>query len=180
MHQNKSYRPFLILFTGLSGAGKSTIANALQSKLETDGFSSYLLDGDILRKGINKDLSFSPEDRKENLRRMAEIASLFLDAGFIVLSAFITPYKESRNVIKEIVGEENYLEIFVNTSLDTCIKRDVKGLYEKAKKGEIKNMTGIDAPYEVPENPFLEIKEENSLEQTIELIYTAIQNKLKV
>ncbi|MFY7672523.1 adenylyl-sulfate kinase [Tenacibaculum sp. MEBiC06402] len=178
MENKNTKRKFFLLFTGLSGAGKSTIANALQAKLDKHNVATYLLDGDILRNGINKDLSFSPEDRRENLRRMAEIASLFLDKEFIVLSAFIAPYRESRNMIREIIGKENYLEVFVNTSIETCIERDVKGLYEKARKGEILNMTGIDAPYEIPEKPFIEIKEGNSLEETVDLIFNTIKDKL--
>lgn len=178
MEDKNTTRKFFLLFTGLSGAGKSTVANALKEKLETNNIATYLLDGDVLRKGINKDLSFSPEDRKENLRRMAEIASLFLDTGHIVLSAFIAPYKESRSMIQDIIGKENYFEIFMNTSIETCVKRDVKGLYEKARKGEILNMTGINAPYETPEHPFLEIKENSSLEETVNLIFNSIKNKL--
>ena len=178
MKETTTIRPFFILFTGLSGAGKSTLANELKQKLNEQNISNYVLDGDVLRKGINKDLSFSIKDRKENLRRMAEIASLFLDAGTIVLSAFIAPLEESRHQIKEIVGPENYLEIFINTSLKTCKERDVKGLYAKAEKGEIQNMTGIDSPYETPKNPFIQIEETSSIEESIATILKAIHYRL--
>ena len=141
----------LLWFTGLSGSGKSTIANALEYKLHEEGVKTYALDGDNIRKGINNDLTFSPEDRKENIRRIAEVANLMVDAGVVVLAAFVSPYKKDRENIARIVGNDNFVEIFVNTSLEECEKRDVKGLYKKARAGEIKNFTGIDDPYEAPE-----------------------------
>ncbi|WP_348637323.1 adenylyl-sulfate kinase [Aquimarina sp. 2201CG14-23] len=178
--ERNKFPPFFILFTGLSGAGKTTIANKLEQKLFDLDILSYVLDGDNLRNGINKDLYFSERDRKENLRRMAEIAKLFMDAGILVIGAFIAPYIESRNQIKSIVGADNYVEVFVNTSLETCKKRDVKGLYAKAERGEIINMTGVDAPYETPKNPTIEITEKETLDEAVEIIFKAIYHQLKI
>lgn len=149
----KNQNSVLIWFTGLSGSGKSTIANALETELYKRKFHTYLLDGDNVRKGINFDLTFSPEDRKENIRRIAEIANLMIDAGLIVLAAFVSPYTEDRNNVKNIVGSNNFIEVFIDTPLEECERRDTKGLYKKARKGEIKNLTGVNAPYEKPENP---------------------------
>ena len=143
------HQSFLIWFTGLSGSGKSTIANALESKLFEKKIKTYTLDGDNIRKGINNDLSFSPEDRTENIRRIAEISKLFVDAGIVVLAAFVSPYRKDRNAIKNIVGKNNFVEVYINTSVEECEKRDVKGLYKKARMGEIKDFTGVNAPYEV-------------------------------
>jgi len=173
-----NHNSFLIFFTGLSGSGKSTVANALEQKLFAHHVKTYTLDGDNIRKGINKGLSFSPEDRSENNRRIGEIANLFIDAGLVVLAAFVAPYKKDRQLIKETVGKENYIEVFLDISLELCERRDVKGLYEKARKGEIKNMTGISAPYEKPENPDIVLTEENSLEESVHLIFKKIEKKL--
>ena len=170
----------LIFFTGLSGSGKSTIANALEQYLHQNHIKTYTLDGDNIRHGINKDLTFSPEDRSENNRRIGEIANLFVDAGVVVLAAFVAPYKKDREIIKKAVGTENYIEIFVNTSLEVCEQRDVKGLYAKARKGEIKNMTGISAPYEAPERPDAEVTEEHSIEESVTIIYNKIENHLRL
>ncbi|MEX0290788.1 MAG: adenylyl-sulfate kinase [Flavobacteriaceae bacterium] len=178
--QANGHNSFLIFFTGLSGSGKSTIANALEIKLFVDGVKTYVLDGDNVRRGINRDLSFSPEDRSENNRRIGEIANLFVDAGMVVLAAFVAPYEEDRLAIKNTVGEENYIEVFVNASLEVCEQRDVKGLYKKARNGEIKNMTGISAPYEAPKNPTIEVTHMNSIEESVDIIYEAIKNKLRV
>lgn len=173
------HNSFLIWFTGLSGSGKSTIANALEIKLHKKGIRTYTLDGDNIRKGINKDLNFSPKDRTENIRRIAEISNLLIDAGIVVLSAFVSPYKKDRNDIKNIVESVNFVEIYINTSLKECERRDVKGLYKKARLGEITNFTGISAPYEIPTNPEIEIKTEQiSVEQAVEKIYKQIKNKL--
>ncbi len=173
------HNSFLIFLTGLSGSGKSTIANALEQRLYDKKISTYVLDGDNIRKGINKGLSFSPEDRSENIRRIGEISKLFVDAGIVVLAAFVAPYKKDRLFIKNTVGARNYIEIFVNTSLEVCENRDVKGLYEKARKGEIKNMTGISAPYEKPVQPDVELTEMYSIEKSVDLIMEKIKNKLK-
>lgn len=178
--KSNNQNSFLIWFTGLSGSGKSTLANALELKLHKEGIKTYALDGDNIRKGINNDLSFSPEDRTENIRRIAEIANLFVDAGVVVLAAFVSPYKKDRKKIENIVGKDNFVEIFVNTSLQECENRDIKGLYKKARKGEIKDFTGINAPYEAPENPNIEIITDNkTIEESVDFIYNLIKNKIK-
>jgi adenylylsulfate kinase len=144
------------------------------------GFSTFVLDGDNIRNGINKDLTFTPIDRKENIRRIAEVGNLMVEAGILTIAAFVSPYIEDRNSIKKIVGAENYIEIYVNASVEECERRDVKGLYKKARLGEIKNMTGISAPYEPPINPDLEIKTDNlSIEKSVGIILKFLKNKLK-
>uniref|UniRef100_UPI00404B8D3F adenylyl-sulfate kinase n=1 Tax=Gelidibacter sp. TaxID=2018083 RepID=UPI00404B8D3F len=179
--KTNKHTSFLIWFTGLSGSGKSTIANAVELELHKKGIKTYILDGDNIRKGINKDLSFSPEDRTENIRRIAEIANLMIDAGLVVLAAFVSPYKKDREEIKRIVKDVNFVEVYVNTTVEECEKRDVKGLYKKARVGEIKNMTGISAPYEAPEAPDVEIKTEKvSVEQATVKIIEFIKPKLKL
>lgn len=176
--EQNGHNSFLVFFTGLSGSGKSTIANALEQKLFENGIHTYVLDGDNVRRGINKGLTFSPEDRSENNRRIGEIAKLFVDAGIVVLAAFVAPYEKDRVFIKNTVGNENYIEVFVNASLEVCEKRDVKGLYEKARKGEIKNMTGISAPYNIPANPDIEITDLTGILESADIIYEKIKNKL--
>ena len=176
LHQHKA---FLIWFTGLSGSGKSTIANTLELKLNNQNVSTYSLDGDNIRLGINKDLTFSPEHRVENIRRIGEIANLFVDAGIVTLASFVSPYIKDRQEVKKTVGPENYIEVFVNTSLDECERRDVKGLYKKARKGEIKNMTGISAPYEAPVNPEIEIDTvKESVDQSVNKILKFLEKRL--
>jgi len=173
------HRSFLIWFTGLSGSGKSTIANLLEKKLHEQKIHTYTLDGDNLRRGLTKELAFSEADRNENLRRTAEVAKLFIDAGTVVIAAFISPYINMREQIKDIVGSENYIEIFVNTPLEVCEQRDVKGLYKKARTGELKNFTGISAPYETPINPFVEIDTvKETPEQAVQKILLMIKSKL--
>ncbi len=174
------HNSFLIFFTGLSGSGKSTVANSLERKLYDKKIKTYVLDGDNVRHGINKNLSFSPEDRSENLRRIGEISKLLVDAGIVTLAAFIAPYEKDREFIKRTVGENQYIEVFVNTSLEECERRDAKGLYQKARKGEIKNMTGISAPYETPKNATVELTQLNTLEESVEIIYQKIKEKLKL
>jgi len=172
---------FLIWFTGLSGSGKSTIANLVEQRLFELGVNTYTLDGDNVRKGINKNLTFSPDDRTENIRRIAEIANLMVDAGVVVLAAFISPYKKDRGNIKNILKDTNFVEVYVNTSVEECERRDVKGLYKKARAGEIKNMTGISAPYEAPENPDIEIRTENeTIAQAVNRIVAYITPKLQL
>src|SRR5690606_15327289 len=174
------HNSFLIFFTGLSGSGKSTLANALEQRLHKGNISTYVLDGDNVRKGINNDLTFDPQDRSENIRRIAEVSNLMIDAGLVVLAAFIAPYEKDREFVKNVVKAENYVEVFVNAKLETCQTRDVKGLYEKAKKGEIKNMTGVDAPYEPPQNPDVEVTCSNTIEESVDKIYKAIVGKLQL
>ncbi len=144
-------------FTGLSGSGKSTLANEVESELFKMGVHTYILDGDNIRHGLNKDLDFSELGRKENIRRIGEVAKLFVDAGLIVLTAFISPFREDRNNVRKLLGENEFIEIFVDADLETCEERDPKGLYKKARQGEISNFTGITSPYEKPENPELKI-----------------------
>lgn len=177
----KSHKPLLLWFTGLSGSGKSTIANAVEQALFNKGIHTYLLDGDNVRKGINSNLSFSPEDRKENIRRIAEISNLMLDAGLVVLSSFVSPYREDRDNVRNIVGNVNFVEIFVNTPIEECERRDVKGLYEKARRGEIKNFTGVNAPYEAPLTADIEIDTTlGSVDELTEIILKKIAGKIEL
>lgn len=174
------HKPLLIWFTGLSGSGKSTIANALEETLFKRGIHTYLLDGDNVRKGINSNLSFTPEDRAENIRRIAEISNLMIDAGLVVLASFVSPYREDRENVKRIVGYANFVEIFVNTPIEECERRDVKGLYEKARKGEIENFTGVNAPYEIPLAPDIEIDTTKmNVEEIVNKILEQIMAKIK-
>lgn len=171
--------PVLIWFTGFSGSGKSTLANATESQLTEHGFKTYILDGDNIRTGLNKDLDFSDRDRIENIRRIAEVSKLFLDAGIIVLSAFISPFRSERQMISDLVGNENFIEIFVDCPIEICEQRDVKGLYQKARNGLIKNFTGIDSPYEKPLNPFLTVKTHlEPLNESTDLIFKKIFPKI--
>jgi len=175
----KKQKAFLIWFTGLSGSGKSTIANALEVELCNRKFHTYLLDGDNIRKGINSDLGFSPEDRSENIRRIGEIANLMIDAGLIVLASFVSPYKIDRQHVKNIVGSSNFIEVYVSTPLEVCEQQDTKGLYAKARKGEIKGFTGIDAPYEPPESADIIIDTgEVQITEAVGIILEEIQKKL--
>ena len=164
----KSQKPLVIWFTGLSASGKSTIAGALEQILIQQGYHTYLLDGDNVRHGLCKDLGFSDDDRKENIRRVGEVAKLAADAGLITLAAFISPFKADRQIVREILPEGEFVEVFVDASLDVCKQRDPKGLYEKAIRGEIKQFTGIDSPYEAPENPELHIHaDSNSVAEAV-------------
>ena len=171
--------PKVIWFTGLSGSGKSSLSNALESQLFKKGFSSFILDGDNIRMGLCKDLEFSNKDRIENLRRVAEVCKLMINSGIIVLASFISPLKSHRNLAKKIIGNENFIEIYISTPLATCEKRDTKGLYKKAFKGEISNFTGVTSDYESPENPDIKIDTTNSsIEDSIEIIYNKIKNQI--
>jgi adenylylsulfate kinase len=165
-------RSRVLWFTGLSGSGKSTIAQGLELKLYEAGFFTQVLDGDNIRTGINNNLGFSMEDRVENIRRVAEIAKLYLNTGVITIVSFISPTREARAFARSIVGEADFLEIYVNAPLEVCEARDVKGLYQKARRGEIKDFSGIDSPYEAPDESDLEIRtDELSIEEAIERIY---------
>ena len=173
------HAPLLLWFTGLSGSGKSTIANAVEQLLFEKNYHTYALDGDNMRFGLNSNLGFSPEDRSENIRRIAEAAKLFLDAGHIVTAAFVSPYQADRDRVKTIVGADHVVEVYVNTPLATCEARDVKGLYKKARAGEIKNLTGISAPYEAPTQPHLEINTAQlSVDAAAALVIQYIEQKL--
>jgi adenylylsulfate kinase len=175
LHGHKAY---LLWFTGLSGSGKSTLANLVEMELYKEGLSTYILDGDNVRQGINKDLSFTPQDRSENIRRIAEISNLMLDAGVVTLAAFVSPYIKDREAVKQTVGADKFIEIYVNTSLATCESRDVKGLYKKARAGEIKNMTGISAPYQAPTHPDLEIiTDGQTIQQSVAVIMQFLNTK---
>lgn len=162
--------------TGLSGSGKSTIANEVAYKLHSMGHVSYVLDGDNVRHALNKDLGFSPEDREENIRRISEVAHLFADAGIIAITAFISPYRKDRNFCRELVGKGRFIEIYAWAPLETCEKRDPKGLYKKARAGMIKEFTGVDAPYEEPESPELLIDTDK---ETVEESAERVMKKLK-
>ncbi|MCU0119174.1 adenylyl-sulfate kinase [Pseudomonas sp. B2M1-30] len=161
----KNQRPIVIWLTGLSGAGKSSIANALELALCDANRHTYLLDGDNVRLGLCHDLGFSDKDRIENIRRISEVAKLFLDAGLIVITAFISPFLRDRALARDVIGAENFIEVFVDTPLSECERRDPKGLYKKARQGLIKNFTGIDSAYEPPENPQIRI---NTLEDDLQ------------
>jgi bifunctional enzyme CysN/CysC len=156
-HRN-GHRPAILWFTGLSGSGKSTIANLVEKELYGLGAHTYLLDGDNVRHGLNRDLGFTDVDRVENVRRVGEVARLFVDAGLIVLCSFISPFRAERRMVRELVGEGEFVEIFVDTPLEECMRRDPKGLYARAQAGKIKNFTGIDSPYETPENAELTVE----------------------
>lgn len=169
-HQGK-----VIWFTGLSGSGKSTIANALEATLHGRGYRTYILDGDNIRHGLNKDLGFTDADRVENIRRIAEVAKLMLDAGLIVMTAFISPFRREREMAKNLIGPDNFVEVYVSTSLEVCERRDVKGLYKKARSGSLPNMTGVDSPYEAPESPDVEI---DCAHRSIEEVIAALLEKV--
>ncbi|MFA9557911.1 adenylyl-sulfate kinase [Evansella sp. AB-rgal1] len=165
------HKSVVIWFTGLSGSGKSTLANAVERRLYDLGKRSYVLDGDNIRHGLNRDLGFSPDDRKENIRRIGEVSKLFVDGGSIVLTAFISPYKEDRQVVRELLQPDEFLEVFVKCSINECENRDPKGLYKKARNGEIKEFTGISAPYEEPSNPDLVVETDKlTIEECVEKV----------
>jgi adenylylsulfate kinase len=169
----------VLWFTGLSGSGKSTLAEFLEKKMFDEGFIVQVLDGDNIRSGINKNLSFTDEDRNENIRRIAEISKLYLNSGIITINSFISPTIESRKIARNIIGEDDFIEIFVNTPIEICEKRDVKGLYLKARNGLIKDFTGITSPYEIPESPSFEIKTEKlTVEESVEKLYKFISDKI--
>ena len=171
----------VIWMTGLSGSGKTTIAIALEQKLRDKGFLTQVLDGDNVRTGINNNLGFTVEDRAENIRRIAEVNKLFLNCGIITLNCFVSPTIEIRNQAKEIIGNDDFVEVFVNTPLEICEQRDVKGLYKKARAGEIKNFTGIDSPFEAPENPDVDVKTADlTIEEAANQILEVILPKITV
>ncbi|OCH11451.1 MULTISPECIES: adenylyl-sulfate kinase [unclassified Aliivibrio] len=173
----KKQKPAVLWFTGLSGAGKSTIAGALEIKLAELGYHTYLLDGDNVRHGLCQDLGFSDHDRQENIRRIGELAKLMADAGLIVLSAFISPHRIEREMVRNLLPKNEFLEVFVNTSLDECEKRDPKGLYKKARAGEIKHFTGIDSEYQQPLNPEIDLPAGH---ESIDVLVEQCLNELRV
>ena len=170
----------MIWFTGLSGSGTSTLAIALERALYAQGILCRILDGDNIRSGINNNLGFSEADRRENIRRIAEVSKLFVDCGIVTLAAFISPTHAIRHMAAEIIGQNDFLEVYVSTPIKECERRDVKGLYAKARRGEIKDFTGISAPFEAPENPFISIDTScQSLEESVEILMKAILPKIR-
>lgn len=179
--QQLNQRSQLIWFTGLSGSGKSTLAVGLEKILFDKGFKTYLLDGDNIRQGLNKDLSFDEQGRVENIRRIGEVSKLMLDAGLVVLTAFISPFRSDRTLVRELVGQDRFIEVFADCPIEICEQRDVKGLYKKARQGEIKNFTGIDSPYEPPLNADIivktaEMKLNDSLDLLLEKVLPRVAN----
>ena len=173
------HKSLVLWFTGLPRSGKSTIAHTLEKKLYDLGIRTYTLDGDNIRHGLCSDLGFTPEDRAENLRRVAEVVKLFLDAGLVVLCAFVSPFKKDREMVRKIVGEENFIEIYCRCPVEVCKTRDWKGFYQKAERGEIKNYTGISAPYEEPENPDIILDTHIlSVEESVERVFNFVINKI--
>lgn len=174
----KAQKPCVLWFTGLSGSGKSTIANAVESKLIEHNKHTYLLDGDNVRLGLNKGLNFTDEDRIENIRRIGEVSKLFVDAGTIVLTAFISPFQKDRQQVRELIQDNEFIEVFIDTPLEICESRDPKGLYKKARKGEISNFTGISSAYEVPLKPEIHIKSgEETIDASVKQIIQYLQEK---
>ena len=170
----------VIWMTGLSGSGKTTIAKAVERYLHSIGILNQLLDGDNIRVGISNNLSFSEKDRSENIRRIAEVSKLFLNCGVVTLNCFVSPTIKIRKIAKDIIGEENFIEVYINASVETCENRDVKGLYKKARIGEIKDFTGINSPFEAPENPELEINtSELSIDESVQKVLDYILPKIK-
>lgn len=173
------HRGIALWFTGLSGSGKSTLANGLHQKLFEIGMHSIVLDGDNTRLGMNKDLGFTNKDRIENLRRIAEITKLFVETGHIVITAFISPFKENRIQAKKIISENDFLEVYIDSTLETCEHRDVKGLYKKARLGEVKDFTGISSPYEKPDNANIHINtNKSSITESVELLFKQLNSKI--
>lgn len=174
------HKGIMIWFTGLSGSGKSTLAIALERELHAHGHLCKILDGDNIRSGINNNLGFSESDRTENIRRIAEISKLFVDCGIITIAAFISPTNSIRRMAQDIIGEKDFLEVYVSTPLEECEKRDIKGLYKKARAGEIKEFTGISSPFEAPEHPFISIDtSKHNLEESVNILLNAILPKIK-
>lgn len=169
-------KSYIVWFTGLSASGKSTLANALAVKLQNQGYKTYLLDGDDLRTGLNSDLGFSKKDREENIRRVAHLSQILLDAGLIVITAFISPFRKDREFARSLVQKEEFIEVFMDTPLEVCEKRDPKSLYKKARAGELKDFTGIDSVYEKPTKAEIVIKD-NEIEKSIEKILQFIKER---
>ncbi|WP_457640372.1 adenylyl-sulfate kinase [Persephonella sp.] len=174
--RQKGHKSAILWFTGLSGSGKSTLAHAVEEKLFEMSVHTYVLDGDNIRTGLNKDLGFSAEDREENIRRIGEVAKLFVDAGIITLTAFISPYRKDRDLVRNLVEKGEFIEIYVKCPLEVCEQRDVKGLYKKARAGIIKNFTGIDDPYEEPEDPEIVVEtDKETIEESVNKIISFLK-----
>ncbi|ATF14806.1 adenylyl-sulfate kinase [Brevibacillus sp. HB1.2] len=172
------HKSCVLWFTGLSGSGKSTLANAVEHELHQRGLASYVLDGDNIRHGLNRGLGFGAEDRRENIRRIGEVAKLFVDAGLITLTAFISPYREDRELARNLVEAGEFIEVYVKCSLDECERRDVKGLYQKARSGEIGQFTGISAPYEEPVQAELVIEsDKQTIEESVQSVLTYLEEQ---
>ena len=181
-HRSKvnEQKPMIVWLTGLSGSGKSTIANQLEIELSKLGKRTYLLDGDNVRTGLCKDLGFSEEDRNENIRRIGEVAKLMIDAGLVVISAFVSPFKSDRKQVRTLLEDGEFFEVFVNCPVEVCEQRDTKGLYAKARKGEITNFTGISSPFEHPENPEVEVyTDREELSESVNKVLNLLKEKLK-
>lgn len=177
-HQLYGHKSCVLWFTGLSGSGKSTLANAVDHHLYERHCNSYCLDGDNIRHGLNRDLSFQAEDRKENIRRIGEVAKLFVDSGIIVSTAFISPFSADRDLVRKMFGKDEFIEVYVKCPINICEDRDPKGLYKKARKGEIMDFTGISSPYEIPGNPEIIIESnEMTIEESVECIFSYLKNK---
>ena len=177
--KRNNHRGIVLWFVGLSGSGKSTIANGLQSKLFKNGFNAIVLDGDNTRLGINRDLGFSDKDRNENIRRVAEISKLFVETGHIVINAFISPFELNRIEARNIISETDFIEVYIDSSISACEKRDVKGLYKKARAGEINDFTGISSPFEAPVKPDILVKtDEQTSDESIDYLFEQLKKKL--
>ena len=177
-NQLNNHKSVVIWFTGLSGSGKSTLAHSVEEILFSKGCRTYVLDGDNVRHGLTSNLGFSNEDRKENIRRIGEVTKLMMEAGLIILTAFISPFREDRIAVRNLISDGDFIEIYCKASLETCEARDLKGLYKRARLGEIKNYTGINSPYEIPDNPELIIDiDKESLEESVSKIVSFLQTK---
>ena len=177
-NQSNNHQSVVLWFTGLSGSGKSTLAHVLEEKLFNKGCKTLVLDGDNVRHGLNSNLDFSDDGRKENIRRIGEVAKLMLESGLIVMTAFISPFREDRAAVRNLISNSDFIEIYCKASLEICEARDVKGLYKRARAGEIKNYTGIDSPYEAPDNPELIIDtDKETLDESVSKIYSFLERK---
>ncbi len=178
--QKNGHRAVCLWFTGLSGSGKSTIANAVEQYLYNHNFRTYILDGDNIRKGLNKDLNFTEESRIENIRRIGEVAKLMIDAGIVVLAAFVSPFLKDRQLLKDVM-ENSFVEIFVDAPIEVCEQRDVKGLYKKARRGEISNFTGISSPFEIPEHPDVHLHtDKQDINESAQTVLDIVLSKIKL
>ena len=180
-NQLNKHKSVVVWFTGLSGSGKSTLSHSVEEKLHNLGCRTFVLDGDNVRHGLSSNLSFNNDDRKENVRRIGEVAKLMMDAGVITMTAFISPFREDRDLVRKLLPQDDFIEIYCKASLETCESRDIKGLYKRARAGEIKNYTGIDSPYEAPNNPELIVDTEHeSLEESVSKVIDFLKVKIIV